>query len=410
MKPLLSKEYLNGEEQETIWGRDIPAGSLRTTVEDLSQFMMMVFGDGEVGGQRILRTETLAEMLSPQNSDVPLDFDWWLLPLGLDYAGRVAWHQGGEGMWNSLLVTLPEHKLGVVVLSNSGEAEMVNFQIATTVLEQALAAKAGIERPPGESPDVVALSTDELLSYEGLYTTDLGWMNIRSDGTDLYADVMGQSFKLLPHGEGRFSIEGISWSDAQVAIKEVNGRTALNLYGFAVGGLGFGERLEPSTVPEAWMDRLGSYEITNGKPGFLTFLTDVQLKYENDFLMLDVTRADTGDQLAFPIGPLSDDEAVFLGLGQQRLRGETISVVEVDGEEQLFYSGYLMKKLGTAELLQRVLEAAVESPETVFPGALMYVSSPELGTWTGAAGLGDIETNTPMRPDDKFRADDGRAA
>jgi hypothetical protein len=189
-----------------------------------------------------------------------------------------------------------------------------------------------------------------------------------------------------------------------VAIKEVNGRTALNLYGFAVGGLGFGERLEPSTVPEAWMDRLGSYEITNGKPGFLTFLTDVQLKYENDFLMLDVTRADTGDQLAFPIGPLSDDEAVFLGLGQQRLRGETISVVEVDGEEQLFYSGYLMKKLGTAELLQRVLEAAVESPETVFPGALMYVSSPELGTWTGAAGLGDIETNTPMRPDDKFRA------
>jgi len=159
MKPLLSKEYLNGEEQEYIWGRDIPAGSLRTTVEDLSRFMMMVFGDGEVGGQRILRTETLAEMLSPQNSDVPLDFDarwglsWWLIPLpGLDYAGKTAWHSGGEGMWNSLLVTLPDHKLGVVVLSNSGEADLVNYQIATTVLERALAAKAGIERPPGEPP------------------------------------------------------------------------------------------------------------------------------------------------------------------------------------------------------------------------------------------------------------------
>ena len=354
MKQLLSKEYLKGEEQEYIWVRDIPAGSLRSNVEDMSRFMMMVFGDGEVGGQRILRAETVAEMLSPQNSDVPLDFDarwglgWWLLSLGLDYAGKTAWHSGGEGMWNSLLVTLPEHKLGVVVLSNSGEAGgAIIYQIATTILEQALEVKAGIGRPSADPPDVVSLSTDELLSYVGSYTTDLGWMNIRSDGTDLYADVMGQSFKLLPHGEGRFSIEGISWSDAQVAIKVVNGRTALKLYGFAIGGLGFGERLLPATISEAWMNRVGFYEITNGKPGFLTFLSDVQLKYENDFLVLDVTRSDTGDQIAFPVGPLSDDKAIILGLGL-RLRGETISVVDVDGEEQLYYSGYLMRKLGPA--------------------------------------------------------------
>jgi len=51
-----------------------------------------------------------------------------------------------------------------------------------------------------------------------------------------------------------------------------------------------------------------------------------------------------------------------------------------------------------------VLEAALESAETKFPGVLMYVSSPELGTWTGAAGLGEIKTSIPMRPDDKFRA------
>lgn len=54
--------------------------------------------------------------------------------------------------------------------------------------------------------------------------------------------------------------------------------------------------------------------------------------------------------------------------------------------------------------LQTALDAAVGSPETNFPGAVLYVSSPELGTWTGAAGLGSIETATVMRPDDKFRA------
>ena len=57
-----------------------------------------------------------------------------------------------------------------------------------------------------------------------------------------------------------------------------------------------------------------------------------------------------------------------------------------------------------ASQLQAALQDAVDSPETHFPGALLYVSSPELGTWSGAAGLGDIETTTAMRPEDKFRA------
>jgi CubicO group peptidase (beta-lactamase class C family) len=116
--------------------------------------MMMVFGDGELEGQRILRAATVAEMLRPQNNDVSLDFEarwglgWWLLPPGLDYAGKTAWYSGGEGMWNSLLLTLPDHKLGVVVLNNSAKnAGNANFQIAITILEQALKVKAGIERP-----------------------------------------------------------------------------------------------------------------------------------------------------------------------------------------------------------------------------------------------------------------------
>jgi D-alanyl-D-alanine carboxypeptidase len=59
---------------------------------------------------------------------------------------------------------------------------------------------------------------------------------------------------------------------------------------------------------------------------------------------------------------------------------------------------------GLAGQLQAALESAVEDPATSFPGAILYVSSPPLGTWTGAAGLADVESGTPMRPDDKFRA------
>ena len=54
--------------------------------------------------------------------------------------------------------------------------------------------------------------------------------------------------------------------------------------------------------------------------------------------------------------------------------------------------------------LQAALEAAVASPDTKWPGAVLYVQAPGLGAWSGAAGLGAVETNTPMRPHDRFRA------
>ena len=53
--------------------------------------------------------------------------------------------------------------------------------------------------------------------------------------------------------------------------------------------------------------------------------------------------------------------------------------------------------------LQSALEDVVESSKATFPGALLYVSNPELGTWTLSSGIGDVETDSPMRSDDKFR-------
>ncbi len=57
-----------------------------------------------------------------------------------------------------------------------------------------------------------------------------------------------------------------------------------------------------------------------------------------------------------------------------------------------------------ADKLQAALQDAVKNPDTNFPGALLYISSPDIGTWAGAAGLSNIKMDTAMRPDDKFRA------
>jgi D-alanyl-D-alanine carboxypeptidase len=54
--------------------------------------------------------------------------------------------------------------------------------------------------------------------------------------------------------------------------------------------------------------------------------------------------------------------------------------------------------------LQQILDSAVEDPKTGFPGTVLRVSQPALGTWSGAAGESNIDSATPMRPSDTFRA------
>ena len=52
--------------------------------------------------------------------------------------------------------------------------------------------------------------------------------------------------------------------------------------------------------------------------------------------------------------------------------------------------------------LQSVLDGLVKGPSMIAPGATAYVSGPN-GTWSGAAGLADIQTFQRMRPDARMR-------
>src|SRR5687767_10507549 len=54
--------------------------------------------------------------------------------------------------------------------------------------------------------------------------------------------------------------------------------------------------------------------------------------------------------------------------------------------------------------LRAALDATVASERTQFPGAILYVSNPQQGTYAVAAGVADVETGARLQPDAKFRA------
>ncbi|MCG6538222.1 MAG: serine hydrolase, partial [Syntrophales bacterium LBB04] len=85
------------------------------------------------------------------------------------------------------------------------------------------------------------------------------------------------------------------------------------------------------------------YEIIN--PGDDTVLVEkIRLRRDNGLLLVDYELPlFFKGAMSLALRPVSGNEAVIYGLG--RGMGETISVVTVEGEELLRYSGYLLRKL-----------------------------------------------------------------
>ncbi|BCO26516.1 D-aminopeptidase [Rhodoferax lithotrophicus] len=360
--PLMAKGYRGREAVPETPLRDVPAGGLNASVNDLSRFMAMVFADGRSGTQQVLKPETVAEMLRPQNSAVPLDFNfqtglgWMLSTLGsstLENAGPVAHHAGAIGMFRSQMYLLPKHKLGIVVLANSATATRVVDHIATETLALALEAKTGITQPAhvkpawADAPLPAAMQS----AHVGHYTTFVGPVHIRADGGDLRVNAVGHDFKLRPRSDGLLGLDyallGLvsldlgTLSEIGFSRRTVAGRDLL-VARVGTQDMLVGQRMEPPASLGAWQQRLGDYDISNlGDDPKVA--QRIRLIEEQGFLVLEITQVDEPDQAVRAVlKPLSDTQALLLGPLADS--GETVRSVTVDGVEQLAYSGYLARK------------------------------------------------------------------
>jgi CubicO group peptidase (beta-lactamase class C family) len=365
----MSLGYKQGVPQKEWPIRDVPAGGLNASVTDLARFMSMVFANGASGNQQILKPETLAEMLRPQNRAVPLDLNfsvglgWMLGTLGqrsLQNAGFVAHHDGAIGMFRSSMYLLPEHKLGVVVLANSDSASELVDQAATEALSLALEVKTGIRQPEPTKVEWAntPIPADILQAAPGDYTTAIGQVTIRRDGKALRAQAhnIGLSFDLRPRQDGLlgldynvlglFSIKLGSLSEIGLSLRKIDNQDLL-IARIGTQELRVGARIQAPANLAAWRQRLGEYEITNFGEHELSLMVDkprtVSLIEERGFLFADVRFGDTfGEPTRMLLMPTSDTEARVpetLANG-----GETIRLTTKNGVEEFEFSGYIGRK------------------------------------------------------------------
>ncbi|HSF18076.1 MAG TPA: serine hydrolase [Vicinamibacteria bacterium] len=130
-----------------------PAGSILSSVSDMTRWMLLMLGEGELDGHRVISQESAAELFKP-NIIYPLPveskelfpsthFSTYGLGWGLrDYRGRfIATHTGGiDGMLSQVLLA-PEEELGIVVLTNtSPTGSLAHASVTYHILDGFLAA------------------------------------------------------------------------------------------------------------------------------------------------------------------------------------------------------------------------------------------------------------------------------
>lgn len=357
-----ARAYSGSDEKPEPPLRDMPAGGLNASVNDMSRFIRMILAEGEFNGQRIIKPETVREMLRPQNSSVALDqgfrigLGWMLDGLGginIKNVGTVAHHSGATLYHRAQLVVLPQVKLGVIVLSNSNSAQGLVNTISTEALKLAVEIKTG-RKQPEKKPILTGefLSADELKAYEGSYATMAGLGTLTAGPGYLKAELMDRSFRLVPRQDKKLQIQYRLLGLFPIDLGELGnyGVSRVNVSGHellkASDGeqeVVIGEKVTPVALSAAWQQRVGSYRIVNA--GDDTLLADeIVLRLANNLLLVEYTLPEFGgSRISSVIRPVSDDAAVFTGLW--RGAGETIRVIRENGQEQLVFAGYRLEKM-----------------------------------------------------------------
>jgi len=358
---LLSKGYKNSSEADRVPLRDIAAGSMYSNVVDLSRFIQMVFAKGRVDNHQILRPATIDEMLRPQNERVALDFDkriglGWFLNYARFKNLKIAGHDGGTPFFRTSLMIVPEKKIGVVVLTNSAEGARIHRKIGKEALKLALEAKTGISVVDNDiriDPPDKAASEQMLQSFVGKYAALNRLGAVERKNKMLDASFESYKFRLIPSSNGKFGVEryilgifplkkigNLELPKIQVRRTDFAGRELMavhydNRHWFSA------DKINPMPLPAKWEKALGKYQIKN--PDKYSTPEDIRLSKKEGVLEISYN-----NPLWYPgrgkryLYPISETEAVTTGIG--RYSGETMRIIDIDGEKGLTVWGYKMKK------------------------------------------------------------------
>lgn len=117
-------DYTNGQNQaiDNYTNTDYPNGGLRATARDLFILVSALAKGGQLGSVQLLKQATVQAMMTPQ---IPtIDHEVGLHFFIMDSQSNLWGHDGGEQGVATIMGFNPVTKVGTIILTNQGEAEL----------------------------------------------------------------------------------------------------------------------------------------------------------------------------------------------------------------------------------------------------------------------------------------------
>jgi CubicO group peptidase (beta-lactamase class C family) len=113
-----TRKFIKGWKEIPIYGlTTYPDGGVRTTINDLSNYLLCIMNNGSFKGNSIIQKSSVLEMLTPDFSGSYAKF--W-------QAGKRIGHGGGDPGVSTRMYFDPGKKLGIIIFINTGSYD--NFE------------------------------------------------------------------------------------------------------------------------------------------------------------------------------------------------------------------------------------------------------------------------------------------
>jgi len=360
-RKLFARHYWSKKQVTFTDVRDVPAAGLVSNVQELGAFARLLLAEGRHDGRAVLKPRTVAEMLRAQNTHVPLDFDnhfglpWHLSGVHFPQARTVAWLDNTSPFARGRILLVPEHRLAVVLLTNSSGSSDAVRKVSERLMALALEQRAPHSVAPIRQPVVVRPSAPPRREdIVGHYATSFGHVAVKAADTGYRASLLGKNIELRQEADGTlapgYRLLGIVpipidvLKETRLTTTRLGGRHLAIAY-YRNRAYRLGNRIQPVALNAAWRRRLGEYQVRERDELLkLVDLRNMNLAYTDGLLHFRYRVPGWLGLVAnVPVRPVSDTELVIEGTGW--LMGETVHVVQRGGREALRYSGYEFQRV-----------------------------------------------------------------
>lgn len=320
-----------GKQVQELALRDVPAGAMFSSANDLSQFIKAMFF--EPAGQRILNKKTLKQIFKVQNKGCKLDLGTqqglcWFIREDTRL-GRIFSHAGDTRNTHALLAVIPELSLGVAFASNSANSHKIR-KIAIELMKEYAQLK-NLSIPSNEiAPEakrdfkrytLVKKNHQELKKIAGHYANaGFGAFEIKLVNDTLQGSIAGTFAQFLPAKKGDFLLKvkgaGII-TDVRIGFETMQGQQVMIQTQTDGSKDLIGNKVYLKPINKAWKNRVGKYKIINALPGEDLLFVNYELVHNKGYLTLKVRKNIGNGAVFMAVQPLDNQKAYTLGIGRQ---------------------------------------------------------------------------------------------